>query len=297
MNIGQEPRDGVPGEEFADEAGARSPGSSVFREEGFADDGRGLDQEREPARGEGGDSIAQTLRNVAATLEADEDDAAPEDGPKDGRFPRQPRTLAEVGLSKAFLTDLTLKIMHYSGTPSSAQLMRRLGLGSSMVQQILAALQEDRLCEVMSQSDLFTGNYRYRLSERGIDRASEALERTRYAGPVPVTAEQYAEVVRAQQARRETIAPSRLKAILSESVLAPEVADAVARALYSGKTTMLHGPSGNGKTSILERYSHSLEGGVIVPYAIYAYGQVIRVFDASIHESLEELDDSNTTKD
>jgi hypothetical protein len=36
---------------------------------------------------------------------------------------------------------------------------------------------------------------------------------------------------------------------------------------------------------------------VIVPYAIYAYGQVIRVFDPSIHEALEELDDSNTTKD
>jgi len=297
MDIGQEPREGVPGEEFADGTEEPSPGSAVFRREGFGDNGRGLEQDREPAHGEGGDSIAQTLRNVAATLEADEDDAPAEDGSQDGGFPRQPRTLAEVGLSKAFLTDLTLKIMHYSGTPSSAQLMRRLGLGQNMVQQILAALQEDRLCEVMSQSDLFTGNYRYRLSERGIARASEALERTRYAGPVPVTAEQYAEVLRAQQARRETIAPSRIKAILSQSVLAPEVADALARALYSGKTTMLYGPSGNGKTSILERYAHNLEGGVIVPYAIYAYGQVIRVFDPSIHEALEELDDSNTTKD
>jgi len=297
MDIGQEPREGVPGEEFADEAGELSPGSSVFREGGFGDNGRGLEQDREPALGDGGDSIAQTLRNVAATLEADEDDAPAADGLQDGLFPRQPRTLAEVGLSKAFLTDLTLKIMHYSGTPSSAQLMRRLGLNQNMVQQILAALQEDRLCEVMSQSDLFTGNYRYRLSERGTARASEALERTRYAGPVPVTAEQYAEVVRAQQARRETVAPSRIKSILSQSVLAPVVADAVARALYSGKTTMLYGPSGNGKTSILERYAHHLEGGVLVPYAIYAYGQVIRVFDPSIHESLEELDDSNTTKD
>jgi hypothetical protein len=294
METGQEPREGVPGEGFEDDTGELSPGPSVFRREALGDDGRGPEREREPAHGEGGESITQALRNVAATLEAEE---PAEEVPQDGPFPQQPHTLAGVGLSKAFLTDLALKIMHYSGTPSAAQLMRRLGLGQNMVQQILAAIQEERLCEVMSQSDLFTGNYRYRLSERGTARASEALERTRYAGPVPVTAEQYSEVLRAQQARRETIAPSRIKAILSQSVLAPEVADALARALYSGKTTMLFGPSGNGKTSILERYAHNLEGGVIVPYAIYAYGQVIRVFDASIHEALEELDDSNTTKD
>ena len=295
MEIGQEPREGVPGEGFEDDTEERSHGPSVFRREALGDDGRGTEREREPAHREGGDSVTQALRNVAATLETEE--PVEEIVPQDGLFPQQPHTLAGVGLSKAFLTDLALKIMHYSGTPSSAQLMRRLGLGQNMVQQILAAIQEERLCEVLSQSDLFTGNYRYRLSERGTARASEALERTRYAGPVPVTAEQYAEVMRAQQARRETVAPGRIKAILSESVLAPGVADAVARALYSGKTTMLYGPSGNGKTRILERYAHSLEGGVLVPYAIYAYGQVIRVFDPSIHETLEEVDDSNAMKD
>ena len=202
-----------------------------------------------------------------------------------------------MGLSKAFLTDLTLKIMHYSGSPSAAQLMRRLGLGQTTVQQILTALQEDRMCEVMSQSDLFTGNYQYRLSERGTARVTEALERTRYAGPAPVTAEQYAEVIRAQQTQRQTTSPAHIKAILDQLTLAPEVADAVARALYSGKTTMLFGPSGNGKTSILERFARNLDGAVLMPYAIYAYGQVIRVFDPSIHEQVEELDERNLVKD
>src|SRR3972149_2283905 len=171
MEIGQEPREGVPGEEFADGTEEPSPGAATGREV-FGDNGRGLEQDRDPGHGESGDSIAQTLRNVAATLEAEEDDASLEDGSEDGPFPRQPRTLAGVGPSKAFLTDLTLKIMHYSGTPSSAQLMRRLGLGQNMVQQILAALQEERLCEVMSQSALFPGNSRSPLSDRGTARAS-----------------------------------------------------------------------------------------------------------------------------
>jgi len=295
MESGHRPQEEDPGRESLEETGEPSRPPQIFRRE---DHDAG---ERPPAlpdnglpEDEGQDSIAQTLSNIAATLEAEP--PAPDDSGS-SFFPRQPRTLAEVGLSKAFVTDLTLKIMHYSGTPSMAQLMRRLGLGQALIQQILTTLQEERMCEVLSQSDLYTGNYRYRLSERGVARVSEALERTRYAGPAPVTAEQYTEVIRAQQAHRQTPSRDRIKTILDELILAPEVADAVARALHSGKTTMFYGPSGNGKTIILERFARNLDGAVLVPYAIYAYGQVIRVFDPSIHEPVEEFDEHNAVKD
>jgi hypothetical protein len=289
-----EPQDQPEGE-ITDPTDAPAAPTSVFRK-GDADHGdpQGPPPDAGRSEEESGDSVAQTLHNVAATLEADPPAPVTEETSASSK---QPRTLAEVGLSKAFLTDLALKIMHYSGSPSAAQLMRRLGLGRSMVQQILTALQEERLCEVMSQSDLFTGNYRYRLSERGTARAAEALERTRYAGPAPVTAEQYTETMRAQQAQRQPLSRERIEAILNESVLAPEIADSIARALYSGKSALLYGPSGDGKTSILERFSRSLDGAVLVPYALYAYGQVIRVFDPSIHEPVEELGDRDTVKD
>src|SRR5437870_1658588 len=75
-------------------------------------------------------------------------------------------------------------------------------------------------------------------------------------------------------------------------VLSNETADSVARALFSGKAGILYGPSGNGKTKILERFAHDLEGWVLVPYAIYAYGQVIRVLDQSIHEPVEDFDEA-----
>ena len=170
-----------------------------------------------------------------------------------------------MGLSKAFLTDLTLKIIHYTGTPSLAQLIRRLGLGPTVVQQLVTVLGEERLVEVLSQSDLYTGNYRYRLSERGTLRVGQALERSRYAGPAPVTAEQYSEAMRKLHAYKQEFSRSRIKGLLGELVLSAEVADAMARALYSGKSALLHGPSGNGKTSILERFANELDGIAIVP--------------------------------
>lgn len=239
---------------------------------------------------EPGDSLSRFISETTSGLDDDGEEET-------GMFPPSPRTLLDVGLSKAFLSDLVLKVIHYSGTPSVAQLTRRLGLGQNLVQQILQGLAEERLVEVLSQSDLYTGNYRYRLSERGYTRVVQALERTRYAGPAPVTAEQYSEVVRRLHAGQPEIRRGNVKAMLDDMVLSTETADALGRALFSGKVSILHGPSGNGKTSILERYGQTLGGVFLIPYAIYAYGQVIRVFDQSIHEPVDQPDGETVSRD
>jgi len=46
---------------------------------------------------------------------------------------------------------------------------------------------------------------------------------------------------------------------------------------------LLYGPSGNGKTMVLEAFARHLEGTVLVPYSIYAQGHIIRVFDSATH--------------
>jgi predicted ATPase with chaperone activity len=231
---------------------------------------------------EHGDSMSQFISRTMATVAE-----APEPG-DDGAIPRAPHSFADVGLSKAFLTDLTLKIMYYSGTPSASQLAKRLGLSGDIVSQIVETLAEERLVVVLSQSDLYTGNYRYHLSEKGQLRVSEALERTRYAGPAPVTADHYTSVMKKLFEEKQAVSRHEITEAVKELVLASEVSDAVARALFSGKTALLYGPSGNGKSVILENFSRALDGYSYVPYAIYAYGQVIRVFDPSIHVPLDE---------
>jgi hypothetical protein len=247
-----------------------------------AGDADGFEIPAEQAEDDSG-SFAQFMRRSSAS--GTEEAAEPQ-----GVNPRQPRNLVELGLSKPFLTDLALKIIHYAGTPTLSQLIRRLGMGGGVVQQLINVLIEEHLVEVMSQSDLYTGNYRYRLSDRGGVRAQEALERSRYAGPAPVTAEQYSEVMRRLHKNKQEFSRSRVKSAVGDLVLAGEVVDSASRALFSRKATVLYGHSGNGKTSILERYVNGLDGFSLVPYAIYAYGQTIRVFDQSIHEPLEDLD-------
>ena len=230
--------------------------------------------------------ISRTMATVAEAPELDDD----------GSILSAPRSFADVGLSKAFLTDLTLKIMYYSGAPSMSQLAKRLGLNGEIVSQILETLGEERLVVVLSQSDLYTGNYRYHLSEKGQTRVSEALERTRYAGPAPVTADQYTKVMEKLFEEKREVSRHEITEAVKDLVLASDVSDAVARALFSGKTTLLYGPSGNGKSVILESFSRALDGHSYVPFAIYAYGQVIRVFDPSIHVPLDEDPDGARTE-
>ncbi len=265
-----------PAESPAKEAIAPVP--SFFSRVALPDDEGGAE--------EPGDSMSAFItRTTSAVADlAEEDD--------DHILPSAPRSFTEIGLSKAFLTDLTLKIIHYSGTPTMTQLVRRLGLNNDIVSQLLATLSEERHVEVLSQSDLYTGNYRYRLSERGQGRVAEALERSRYAGPAPVTAEQYSDVIRrVLESEPQGTTRVRIKTILNDLVLSPDVADSLGRALFSGKPTIIHGPSGNGKTILLQRFAQDIGGLTIVPYAIYAYGQVIRVFDASIHRAAEKPED------
>jgi predicted ATPase with chaperone activity len=197
--------------------------------------------------------------------------------------PHQPRTLPDTGLSRAFLVELALKTIHYAGQPSANHITERMCLPSAIVLDLLSLLADDHLCEVVSSSNAMAGNYRYRLTSNGIDRVKDALERSRYAGPAPVTMQQYIDVMEQQRAVRQPLSRESIEAALSELVLAPEVTDNLARSLHSGRCTLLYGPSGNGKTMVLEAFARHLDGTMLVPYAIYAQGQIIRVFDASIH--------------
>ena len=197
--------------------------------------------------------------------------------------PAQPRTLPDTGLSRAFLTELALKTIHYSGQPSANHITERMCLPPAVVLELLGMLADDHLCEVFSSSNAMAGNYHYRLTSQGVDRVKDALERSRYAGPAPVPVGQYAAVMEQQRSVRSHASRESIEAALSELVLAPEIADNLARSLHSGRCLLLYGPSGNGKTVVLEAFARHLDGTVLVPYSIYAQGQIIRVFDSSIH--------------
>lgn len=208
--------------------------------------------------------------------------------------PVAPRSLYETGLSNAFLIDLLLKLIHYAGTPRARDLSRSIGLMPSVTDMLLAIATKEHLCEVAaSVPGSVSASYRYRLTEKGQKRAEEALARCRYAGPAPVTLEEYCRVVAAENWQRWRPSTDSLDKALATLVLDSEVKDLLRRSLASGRCTMIFGPSGTGKSQLLIALSRYVEGAVWVPQAIYAHGQIIRMYDPRVHVAVRDEDDED----
>jgi predicted ATPase with chaperone activity len=72
-----------------------------------------------------------------------------------------------------------------------------------------------------------------------------------------------------------------------DMVLSDRTIQTLGLVVDSRRSLFLTGPPGSGKTTAAMRLHRALEGEIWVPYAIDVDGQIIRVFDLQIHESVE----------
>jgi hypothetical protein len=205
-------------------------------------------------------------------------------------MPRAPESVGEIGLSPSFLLEHVIKVIHYAETPTAEHVARVVGLPTRIMVELLDALKSDRMCEIIGGSTYdLSSTYRFRLTEKGRARAEEALAHCRYAGAAPVTLNQYERVISGLgTSRRPT--KEAIQEALSSLILDPTAAQFLERAFHSGRSTMVFGPSGNGKTHVITEFIRRLGGEVLVPYAIYAYGQIIRIYDPQNHERVRDED-------
>ena len=207
--------------------------------------------------------------------------------------PRSPRTLSETGISLGHLTDLLLKTLYVHGVLQGNDLARMTRLPSRVIEESLRKLREQMLLEV-SLTDVFgrIGN-RYELTEKGYARAKEAVEACRYVGPAPVSLEQYLEHCQLQRVTGTQCNPVALRAAFHDYVMRPSMLSELGPAICSGKSILLSGPPGNGKTVIakgLGRFLSLFCGEIYVPYAIMAENSIITLFDPGVHQTTDDED-------
>jgi hypothetical protein len=194
------------------------------------------------------------------------------------------KSLKETGMSPRFLEELTLKILYNAEQPSLRHLVSYLGLPRLLAEELISTLKARQLCEVEAGSgDALQTNWRYRLTEKGMRTALEALQRNRYAGAVPVPLYEF-ETYLENRPASERQGNLDLSNCFNEMELPPAVQESLQVALGSGQPVLLHGPSGNGKSLAFSLVRKAIRGTVRIPRSLYVRGQIIRLFDADRHE-------------
>ncbi len=201
------------------------------------------------------------------------------------------QTVEDTGLDPSFIADLILKICYYRGTISGGEIAKALRLPFvGVVEGLIESLKPGRFIEVQGSTGLQNTTYRYMLSEKGHHKVQELLERSNYAGACPVTLDDYTYMVSKQRVRDAKVTRAVVEEQFSQMVLAPQVLEQLGPAINSGESIFVFGAPGNGKTTIAEIATSCLGGDVYIPYALYIEGEIIRVFDDSLHQPVEEED-------
>ena len=138
----------------------------------------------------------------------------------------------------------------------------------------------------MSSADAGQENYerraRVHLTSAGQEQLARARQRTWYAGALPVSTRDFSD--RAGQNVRAAASPDAVRTSLAALSIDRNEADELGQAVSGGDVVLITGVPADEQTAVAQALGESLTGNVSLPYAIYAGGTVIRVFDPRHHQ-------------
>ena len=106
-------------------------------------------------------------------------------------------------------------------------------------------------------------------------------------GPAPVPAAQYLAAVDAQKPPKGWLSKDLLSKAYRHMVLSPGTLSQIGPAVNSGKSLLIYGQPGNGKTFLAEALIKLESNPVFVPHAIEYNGSIIQFFDPLNHHPVE----------
>ncbi|XDA97464.1 ATPase [Sulfitobacter sp. LCG007] len=210
--------------------------------------------------------------------------------------PPPPRRLEEMKLPVTMMRDIVLKTIFRKNAGMVSELSRAICLPIPVTQELIDMAREQRLLEAMGTLNANNGNEMgYQLTDAGKARALDALAQSEYYGAMPVPLDVYAEQVRRQSVRNLQITRERLTAAMGHLILPDTLIDQLGPAVSAGRSILMYGPPGNGKSSISNGIRDALGDRVYVPRAIEYAGQVITVYDPIVHSAADAQVDDPTS--
>ena len=198
--------------------------------------------------------------------------------------PPEPRTLDEVGVSRVTMRDILLKTMFRTNTEQVSALSKLIALPVTLVQELIDDARTQRLIEATGTMHATSASEMgYQLSDAGKARALDALAQSEYYGAMPVPLTAYREQVKRQSIRNIQLTRDQLLGAMGHLILPPDLIGQLGPAVSSGRSILMYGPPGNGKSSISNGIRDAIGDNLYSPRAVEYAGQVITVFDPIVH--------------
>jgi hypothetical protein len=204
------------------------------------------------------------------------------------RMPSEPADIAKTKIDPIDLLSLLVRMIYVEHLETVREFIDTIKLPYNIVTDLVQMAVDRKLLHSLGsrESDNLL-DAKFSFTEAGQRFAENALKQLRYTGPAPVTIEEFSEQVNLQKVTNETISFDRIRDSLGNLTVEDSMIEHVGPALNSGRAILLYGPPGNGKTSVAMSFANAFSDVIYIPYAVTVEGQIMRVFDPSVHTELD----------
>lgn len=211
--------------------------------------------------------------------------------------PTQPKTLADTGLTAVMMRDILLKTAFRKSIETTREIAATIRLTTGLTQQLIDQARDAGMMQATGTMHAgAAAEMGFQLTDAGKAHAADALKQSEYYGAMPVPLETYNAQVAAQSVKNVRLTRQKLLQSMGHLILPDGMLDQLGPAVGSGRSVLLYGPPGNGKSSIAEGIRAALGDNIWIPQAIEYAGQVITLYDPIVHTAVDMGSDGDALR-
>jgi len=212
--------------------------------------------------------------------------------------PLEPGTLKATGLPPVFAREIFIKTVFRKNLELVSDMAKELCVSVPIINELIAMCRAQNLIETLGNGGgSVATEMRYQMTETGKKRALLALQQSEYFGALPVPMADFSAQVERQTIRNVGITKAKLEDAMTQLIIPDDLLNQIGPAVNSGKSILMYGPPGNGKSSISNGIRNAMGDKIFIPRVLEYAGQVISVYDPIIHTSAQDTsEDENSLR-
>jgi hypothetical protein len=183
--------------------------------------------------------------------------------------PPPPEGIEGMQLPIVMMRDILLKTIFRKNLDMITDIAAAICLPRAVTQELVDMARQQKLLEATGTLNAASGGEMgYQLTDAGKARSLDALGQSEYFGAMPVPMAVYAEQVKRQSIRNIQVTRDELTGAMGHLILPDELLDHLGPAVSAGRSVLMYGPPGNGKSSIEKGIRDAIGGKIYVTRAI-----------------------------